>query len=215
MSNLKIKVCGMRDSENIREIAGLKPDLMGFVFYPASLRYVGEIPREGMFSSFPVGILRTGVFVDTDLYAIKAQVLRFGLKVVQLHGNESPEICRRLFDGGIKVIKAFRISENFDFAEMMPYITCCNWFMFDTATKIPGGSGQSFNWRLLEDYHLGHPFFLSGGIDLGDAERILSLKHPALIGVDINSKFETEPGVKDVEKVKKFIQKMRSNKLKK
>ena len=209
MSNLKIKVCGMRETENTWQVSQLKPDLLGFVFYPASPRYAGESPWKDLDETIPAGIIKTGVFVDEDLYNIKAYVLRFGLQAVQLHGNESPGTCKRLMDAGIRVIKAFRMSENFDFQKMMPYIKCTTWFLLDTATKIPGGSGESFNWKLLKKYHWGHPFFLSGGIDLGDAEKILSLKHPSLIGVDINSKFEIEAGVKDVEKVKRFILKMR------
>jgi phosphoribosylanthranilate isomerase len=209
MSSLKIKVCGMRDSENIRMLAALKPDLVGFVFYPYSPRYAGEIPAEGLLDSIPPGIIKTGVFVDSDLYYIKAQVLRFGLRAVQLHGNESPEICKQVSSSGIKVIKAFRISENTDFSMMMPYVSCCKWFLFDTDAKIPGGSGRKFNWDILKNYKLGHPFFLSGGIDLGDAAKILEWHHPALTGVDINSKFETEPGMKDVGKVGEFIGKIR------
>jgi phosphoribosylanthranilate isomerase len=205
MSNLKIKVCGMRDAENIRQLAALKPDLMGFVFYPASPRYAGEIPAEGLLKSIPAGIVKTGVFVNADLYSIKAQVLRFELSAVQLHGNESPEICKQLTDAGLKVIKAFRINENTDFSKLMTFVCCCKWFLFDTATGIPGGSGKSFNWKLLEKYELGHPFFLSGGIGPGDAEKILSLKHPALAGVDINSRFEAEAGIKNIAMVKRFI----------
>lgn len=211
MSSLKIKVCGMRNIENIRKVAGLSPDLMGMVFYPASSRYIGNSPTEGILNAFPGGIIKTGVFVDADFYTIKAQVLRFGLKSVQLHGNESPETCGRLMANGLSVIKAFRIAENFDFTGLMAYVQNCTWFLFDTASVRPGGSGEKFNWKLLDKYQLGHPFFLSGGIGPGDAETILSLNHPALIGVDINSKFEIEPGVKDVEKVKKFILKIRTN----
>jgi phosphoribosylanthranilate isomerase len=209
MSRLKIKVCGMRDALNIRQIADLKPDLMGFVFYPASPRSAGEFPAEGMFEAFPPGILKTGVFVDADLYEIKAKILRFGLQTVQLHGQESPEVCRQLMETGIKVIKAFNIAEDTDFSKMMPYLTSTTWFLFDTVSKVHGGSGERFNWKLLDKYQLGQPFFLSGGLDLSDAESILSLKHPALIGIDINSKFEFEPGVKDVSKVKKFCLKIK------
>jgi phosphoribosylanthranilate isomerase len=207
--SLKIKVCGMRDHVNIRQVAELKPDLMGFVFYPASPRYAGEFLQEGMFTGFPAGIIKTGVFVDADLYSIKAQIMRFGLKAVQLHGHETPKMCEQLRSTGTKVIKAFRIGENFSFEGMMNYVAGSDWFLFDTATKVPGGSGKNFDWKLLEEYDLGHPFFLSGGIDLSDAERILSLNNPALIGVDINSKFEIEPGIKDVEKVRKFINRIR------
>jgi phosphoribosylanthranilate isomerase len=209
MSRIKIKVCGLRDPENIRQIAELKPDLTGLIFYPASPRYVGETPAKGLLESFPPGIVKTGVFVDSDLYNIKAYVMRFGLKAVQLHGNESPEICKQLMATGVKVIKAFKISENPDFSAMMRYVSHCNWFLFDTASKNHGGSGKSFDWNILDNYDIGHPFFLSGGIGPGDAAKILQLKHPALHGVDINSRFETEAGIKDVEKVKRFIRTIR------
>jgi phosphoribosylanthranilate isomerase len=212
MNSLKIKVCGMCDGENIRRLARLNPDLMGFIFYPASPRYAGEIPAERLFESFPPGIIKTGVFVDSEPDTIKTQIINFGLQAVQLHGNESPEICRQLMSAGVQVIKAFSIDDSTDFSKMIDYVSYSKWFLFDTATNIPGGSGKSFNWKMLNKYHLGHPFFLSGGIGQEDAGHILSLKHEALAGVDINSKFETEPGVKDVEMVKRFIQKLRSEK---
>ena len=211
MSNLKIKVCGMRDIKNILSLAELKPDLMGFVFYPASPRFAGETSWQDLFSSFPTGIVKTGVFVNASLDNIKAMILRFGLNAVQLHGDESPEICKKLRSLGVKVIKAFRIDENTDFSKMKDYVSCSNWFLFDKATELHGGSGESFNWKLLEKYNLLHPFFLSGGIDLEDAVQILSINHPSLDGVDINSKFEIEPGVKDIEKVRKFMEKIRSS----
>jgi len=209
MSRLKIKVCGMRHIENIARISELKPDLMGFVFYPASDRYAGEVAAEELQKGIPHGIIKTGVFVDEDLYSVKAIVMRYGLKAVQLHGNESPEMCSQLMSIGIKVIKAFKINENVDFSRMMAYVNCCHWFLFDTDTKTHGGSGEHFNWNILDKYELGHPFFLSGGIGSADAERILELAHPALIGVDINSQFESMPGMKDVERVKRFINKIR------
>jgi phosphoribosylanthranilate isomerase len=212
MSSLKIKVCGMRDRGNVLQLAKLEPDLVGFIFYPSSPRFIGDVPAQGMFDLFPSGISRTGVFVDADINFIKARITSFGLQVVQLHGYESPEICKQLIVAGVKVIKTFRISEKPDFSKMMEYVSCTSWFLFDTATNIPGGSGKSFDWKLLDPYDLGHPFFLSGGIGPGDAERILSIRNPALFGVDINSKFEIEAGVKDVEKVRIFIQKIREKK---
>jgi phosphoribosylanthranilate isomerase len=215
MSKLKIKVCGMRDRENIIHLAKLGPDLMGFVFYPSSLRFAGDIPANRMFDNFPSGISRTGVFVDADITFIKARIERFGLSVVQLHGFESPEICKQLIATGVKVIKAFSISREPDFSLMREYVSCTSWFLFDTSTKIPGGSGKQFEWKLLDRYELDHPFFLSGGIGPGDAERILSLRNPALSGVDINSKFEIEPGVKDIDKVRGFIQEIKGNVTKK
>lgn len=209
MNNLKIKVCGMRDPVNIRKVAGLKPDMMGFVFYPASPRYAGEAPVDAMFDDFPPGILKTGVFVDEDFYTVKSRIIRFQLQAVQLHGNESPGMCRNLKEEGIKVIKAFRISENPGFSDMLNYVSCTDWFLFDTSSAVAGGSGLQFNWEVLKKYKLGHPFILSGGIGPDDAEKILALKNIALAGVDVNSKFESEPGIKNIEKLKRFMQTIR------
>ena len=209
MNRIAIKVCGMRDSENIHRLAELNPDLMGFVFYPASARYAGEIPPERMFESFPPDILRTGVFVNDDLYSIKAYILRYRLQAVQLHGNETEVLCENLKADGMKVIKAFSIGEHTDFSTMTRFVNCTDYFLFDTATKMAGGSGKKFNWDMLDTYKLAHPFFLSGGIGPGDALKIRKLKHTALAGVDINSRFETEPGIKDIEKVKEFIRTIR------
>ena len=210
MNRLKIKVCGMKEPDNISRLARLKPDMMGFVFYPSSPRFAGSSPAPGMFEKFPAGIIKTGVFVDEDQYSINAQVLRFGLHAVQLHGDESPEICKQLQSSGIQVIKAFRINEETNFSKMMKYVSFCKWFLFDTASSLPGGSGERFNWNLLGNYKLGHPFFLSGGIGPSDAEQILLLNHVSLAGVDINSRFETEPGVKNLDSVERFITKIRN-----
>ena len=205
MSSLKIKVCGMRETENIRQLAECRPDFMGMVFYPKSPRFAGDVPGERMLASFPESIIKTGVFVDADLSFMYSKTQMFGLQAVQLHGYESPEICNQLMLKGLMVIKAFRINEHTDFSGMANYLACTNFFLFDTASDIPGGSGKGFNWELLDKYQLAHPFFLSGGIGPEDAERIISLNHKALSGVDINSRFETEPGVKDIKKVKDFI----------
>jgi len=206
-----IKVCGMRDVENVQSLSALNPDLVGFIFYPASPRYMGESPPKGFFDAIPEKAIKTGVFVDAEMQTINDRVHRFGLQAVQLHGHESPELCKQVMKTGVKVIKAFRISESTVFEEMLPYIDSTNWFLFDTKTRIPGGSGEQFKWGLLEKYRSHHPFFLSGGIGQGDAGRILALDHPALIGVDINSRFETAPGVKDVEKVSSFFRKIRGS----
>lgn len=212
MSRLKIKVCGMRDIENIRKISELKPDLIGFIFYPASDRYAGEVQAADIKGAVSHGITKTGVFVNADLYSIKATIMRFGLKAVQLHGNESPEMCMQLRATGVKVIKAFKMDAAVDYSKMMPYVEHCNWFLFDTKSPKHGGSGKRFDWKLLDSYDLGHPFFLSGGIGPSDADSILELNHPALYGVDVNSRFEIEPGVKDVERVARFINKLRGKK---
>lgn len=212
MSRLKIKICGMRDPMNIRQVAELKPDLMGFVFFPASPRYAGEFPVSGYQDSVTPGILKTGVFVDADLYEIKSRIIRFGLRIIQLHGHESPEMCKQLSSTGIRIIKAFPVSESMDFSSCIPYIPYCRWFLFDTVTENSGGSGKKFNWEILDKYKLGHPFFLGGGIGPEDAEAILSIKQPSFAGIDVNSRFETEPGIKDVEKLRIFIRALKNRK---
>ncbi len=213
MSQLKIKVCGMRDTENIRSVAELKPDFMGFVFHRPSPRYVGDLPGERMFVSFPEDCIKTGVFVDSDMDTILLRVKIFGLHAVQLHGNETPETCYRLKERGIRVIKAFRMDDNTDFTLMEDYLSCTDYYLFDTATSVSGGSGIRFNWELLDKYQLDHPFFLSGGLGVEDAERILTMKNKALAGVDVNSRFETSPGVKDTDKLRNFMEAIRETKI--
>ena len=210
MKHLKIKVCGMRETSNIQEIASLKPDLMGFVFHPASPRYAGNVPGERMFANFPEGIVKTGVFVNESADLMLNHVQSFGLHAVQLHGDESPDICNMLRSRGLLVIKAFGIAGDLDPSKMKPYISCSDYLLFDTSSRVPGGSGESFNWDLLDNYDLEHPFFLSGGINPGDMEKIREIKNPALYGIDINSKFELEPGLKDFDRVKDFLDSLRS-----
>ena len=125
--------------------------------------------------------------------------------MVQLHGHETPEYCKQIKDSGITVFKAFSVDESFDFAILQAYSGFCDYFLFDTKGQLPGGTGQKFNWQLLENYKGDIPFFLSGGIDSNDLEAVLNFRHPQLFGIDINSGFEISPALKDVEKVKSFI----------
>jgi len=202
---MKIKVCGLSSEDNIKEVVGLEPDLIGFIFYPPSPRYVVDKVDPLKLTGLGDNVLKTGVFVNADFYEISGIFWKYNLDIVQLHGDESPALCEQLKDTGIKTIKAFSLHEEFDFEIMMDYIPYCKYFLFDTQTKYRGGSGKKFNWEIIRKYELGHPFFLSGGIAPGDAREILSITHPSLAGVDVNSRFEKSPGIKDIGKLKQFF----------
>ena len=209
--SLKIKVCGMRNRENILEAAELKPDFMGFIFYRASPRFAtGFLDRE-ITSNLPGSIKKTGVFVNADLLKIKDKVSKYSLDFVQLHGNETSDFCRLLTEEGIKVIKAFSININTSFESFSGFVPHTEYFLFDTSSSKYGGSGIKFDWRLLDKYHLAHPFFISGGISEYDVKNILEVGNPSFHGVDLNSRFEIKPGLKNIETLKKFITEIRFN----
>jgi phosphoribosylanthranilate isomerase len=205
-----IKICGMRESGNISAAAELMPDLMGFIFHSGSGRFAGEMLNPEIVSNLPAGIRKTGVFVDADFNEIRDTVTKYSLNAVQLHGVEPPELCRLIKDTGTEVIKAFSIGENMSFSFCTEYIACTDYFLFDTLTINHGGSGQKFDWKLLERYEEGHPFILSGGISPTDTDNIACVTNPAFYGLDLNSRFEIEPGLKDIEKLKKFINELRN-----
>jgi phosphoribosylanthranilate isomerase len=202
---LRIKVCGMRDPENISGIVKAAPDYLGFIFYPKSKRFVGENPASETFNQVPGSILKAGVFVN-ELQEKVIQVCKeYGIQIAQLHGKESPEYCKSIQQEGIKVFKAFSVDDKFDFKVVEPYTKVVDYFLFDTKGKLPGGTGLKFNWDVLKEYQQDVPFFLSGGIGPDDLGSIMNFNHPALYGIDINSGFEIEPALKDVEKVSNFI----------
>jgi len=200
--NLKIKVCGMKFTQNREEVEKLPVDFLGFIFYPKSKRFVGENTEPGLFNSAKT---KVAVFVDENAFEILGLTKNLGFEFVQLHGKENPKTCQLLKDQGLKVIKAFNLSEKFQFEKLREYETTVDYFLFDTKTELPGGSGKKFNWEILEKYQGTVPFFLSGGIGPGDAEKLKELEHPQLFGIDLNSDFEDEPGVKNVGKLKEFI----------
>ncbi len=206
---MKIKICGIKYRDNLQEIIRLKPDFLGFNFYPISPRFVDNNLTPGDLAVIPRSIRKVGIFVNQDEYEVSGIKWKYGLDYVQLHGNESTEMCRELNSTGIKVIKSFGISEEFDFNKLTRYIPCCDYFIFDTPSSRFGGTGFRFNWDLLNKYDLGHPFLLSGGIGPEDAERIRNLSFLSLAGVDINSRFESEPGRKDIQVLKNFINAIR------
>ncbi|MFW0717656.1 phosphoribosylanthranilate isomerase [Pedobacter sp. N23S346] len=206
MNKLKLKVCGMKLAANIAAVAALRPDYLGFIFYEKSPRLISDVSAE-LIKYIPSEIKTVGVFVNEELDIVKKKINLYQLKAVQLHGNEAPGYCADLKStfGGIEVIKAFGVDEDFDFGILDVYNDVVDYFLFDTKTKAHGGSGKTFDWKILENYALNKAYFLSGGIDLEHAAAIKQIEDSRLYALDINSRFEVEPGVKDVEKVKAFI----------
>jgi len=198
---MKIKVCGLKDPENIEAVAALNPDYLGFICYGLSPRYIGQLSAE-IFKKLQVDIKKTAVFVNESAEMINSLIDAYNFDVIQLHGDESPEFCNS-FRGRVTVFKAFGLDENFDFNKLDRYIDKVDYFLFDTKTAAYGGSGKTFDWGMLDNYKLDVPFFLSGGISLDNLEEIKKINHPQFYGVDLNSRFETAPGVKDTGKLKK------------
>jgi len=205
----------MKHPTNISELAKLQPDYMGFIFYEKTARYFqGEIPE------IPSEVKKTGVFVDADIDYILKKIRKYDLNALQLHGNESPEFCGELNtltrEMKIELIKVFSVKEDFNFEQIKPYEAVVDYFLFDTKGKNKGGNGITFNWEILQDYPSEKPFFLSGGIGPEHIKNIKELqeyfrdngKKDLLYAIDVNSKFEDEPGLKNVEKLKEFVKKL-------
>jgi len=201
---MKIKICGMRIPENIAKVAALKPDFMGFIFYPKSPRYAEPLDLATL-KALPKRILKIGVFVNASLDDMLTVIKKYSLNGVQLHGTESEDICYTLRLAGLLVFKAFPVAEVSDFDATDRYEGTCDFFLFDTKTKEYGGSGVKFDWRMLESYKGETAFLLSGGITADDADAIRAINHPKLSGIDLNSKFEVSPGEKNVELLKGFL----------
>jgi len=201
---MKVKICGMRDPQNIRDIALLKPDFMGFIFYPPSPRFLTT--AEGFPHESLENICTTGVFVNESITTIEKTAQRFRLKAVQLHGNETAAMCNSVQQLGVKVLKAVPVSTTEDFDQLERFSGSVDYIVLDTKTNQHGGSGAKFNWELLQYYTAEIPFLLGGGVDEQDAFILRHLNHPMLAGVDINSRFELSPGVKDTAKVKRFLE---------
>jgi phosphoribosylanthranilate isomerase len=200
---MKIKVCGMKYPDNIKELIRLPIDMLGLIFYKKSARYAGHLPA-GELPSIPPNIQKAGVFVNASEEDIFAKIREYDLQIVQLHGYESPDFCRAIKNRGIKVIKAFQIEKMNDFEKCNLYENACDCFLFDTKTPQYGGSGKKFDWGILSSYNGETPFLLSGGIGAEDAGTIRKIQHPKLFGVDLNSRFEMSPGKKDIEKLRAF-----------
>jgi phosphoribosylanthranilate isomerase len=216
-----IKVCGMRDADNIRDISALGVDLIGLIFYPPSPRYVQQFSSgAGIIPDYAPDMgktpLRVGVFVDDMPQNIVTRVYNYKLDYIQLHGNEPRETLENLratidpdIKPKVKIIKAISVSSAEDIKKYKEYVGAADLFLFDTECKTVGGSGEQFDWQVLQAYDGDVPFLLSGGIGPDDVERIKNFHHPKCIGIDLNSKFEIEPALKDVEKLKQFLVKVK------
>ena len=195
----------MRESANVKSLVeSIQPDWMGLIFYPASPRFVDDIQADWIRETV---IKKVGVFVDASFSEIAEKIQKFGLSTLQLHGDESIEEVKKLKDKtGLEIFKVFSIGQNIDWSILEAYLPHVDYFLFDTFTNAYGGSGKTFNWQILLDYPFDKPFLLSGGLAIVHAEAILELqsKIPQLAGVDINSKFEIEPGLKDIDLVSEF-----------
>lgn len=206
---MKIKVCGMKHPSNIREISDLGPDYMGFIFYSKSKRDVTGILDEPLLNTLGKPE-KVGVFVNEAFEMIKSLAEQYKLSYIQLHGDESPELCLQLKKSGLGVIKVFSIDGTFDFSITKSYKSCCDFFLFDTKGENYGGTGKRFDWNILKEYDNEVPFFLSGGIEPDQADEIRNLKGLNIHAVDINSRFEIEPGLKDAGKVRIFMDRLLS-----
>lgn len=201
--NMKLKICGMKYQDNITEIASLQPDYLGFIFHEPSPRYF-----EGSIPELPKSIKKAGVFVDEKVEYIAQQIEKHKLTVIQLHGHESPEMCRLLKSTKAQVVKVFSIKDKFDFEVLTPYEDVCDYFLFDTKGILPGGNGYLFDWSVLNNYPSTKPFFLSGGIGLDQIDKLREFQNSEAskycYAIDVNSKFEIEAGLKDIQKLKEF-----------
>ncbi|SKB42906.1 phosphoribosylanthranilate isomerase [Daejeonella lutea] len=217
-----LKVCGMREPDNIRELVELQPDYIGFIFYPHSSRFAGKLDLTTI-GQIPAHVKKTGVFVDEAMDTMADEVIQYNLDAIQLHGSESPEFCRSFkkflhnmqTEKHVELIKAFGIHEGFDFTALDAYEDFVDYFLFDTSTAGHGGSGQTFDWNILQHYHGTKQYFLSGGLSPDNIDAVRSLKDVRLHGLDLNSKYEHEPALKDIDKIRETFDKIRALRIKK
>jgi phosphoribosylanthranilate isomerase len=203
---MKIKICGMKYPGNILETSTLHPDYMGFIFYPRSPRYADKL-NLNILNSIPSETKKTGVFVNETIENILTAIHNYNLDAVQLHGSENRELCQLIKEeASTEVIKAFSIMDKYNLKVTKDYAEVADLFLFDTKTDLYGGSGQKFNWKILYEYSGETNFLLSGGIGLDDVKAIRKLEHPKMVGVDLNSRFEIKPGLKDIEMLQQFIE---------
>lgn len=197
----------MRDEANIRQLEKLSPDFMGFIFYPKSPRYVGKDPVIPVLDD---KITKVGVFVKEPAERVIELAERYELSHVQLHSGEDEAYCEIIKSKGLKILKAVSVGETFNFKTLQSFEGLVDYFLFDTAGDSYGGHGQSFHWGILNDYSLEVPFFVAGGISNDNIGQLLKLDHPQFIGVDVNSKFEDSPGLKNIEALKKLFLQVRN-----
>lgn len=207
--DIKVKVCGLTDSSNIELISGCGADFFGFIFYRNSKRYVGNSGNFSLFSSVPAGIQKVGVFVNEKPETILRTAESAGLDVIQLHGKEPIYNCKMLKSAGLTVIKAFGVGAAFKPETTDRFSDVCDYFLFDKEDEVHGGSGKKFNWDQVLNYLFEKPFFIGGGIGPEDSVIRKAVVNNQFYGVDINSRFEISPGIKDAIKVKKFIREIR------
>ncbi len=200
----KIKICGLKHPDNIRDVMALQPDYIGFICYPGSKRFVEELDANWVAGLH--GVKKTGVFVDADIDEVKTAILHYDFQAVQLHGKETPAYCAELTYLGVEIIKAFGIDERFDWATLGTYEAGVDYYLFDTQSNQHGGTGKRFDWTLLAGYTANKPFFLSGGISAENMADALQLGDGRLYALDLNSRFETAPGVKDITLLKNTLQ---------
>ncbi|MEY1639559.1 phosphoribosylanthranilate isomerase [Tenuifilum osseticum] len=208
---MKLKICGITDKSNIARIVNFHPDFLGFIFFSGSQRDVSDRLSYINFELIPVSIKKVAVFVNENTHTIKSIVQKYGFTHIQLHGDESPEQCKEV-QTFASVIKVFRVQQTIP-SNLGDYEGCCNYFLFDTYGKEYGGNGVPFNHSVISDYNLTTPFFLSGGIGPKDALYLNKLKFPKLYAVDVNSRFESEPGLKDIRKLEQFIKQLNRHEL--
>lgn len=196
---MKIKICGMKYPENIAEVIKLQPDFLGFIFWGKSPRFFDDVIPE-----LPDSIQKVGVFVNASLDEIQSKIKQHELNIIQLHGNETVDFCSNLKQDDIPIIKVFNIDEAFDFTALQPFEHVCDYFLFDTKGKLPGGNGTTFNWELLKKHDFKKPLFLSGGIGIEEVKKLNQLNLP-IYAIDVNSKFEIEPGLKNREQLQEIL----------
>ena len=200
--NTKVKICGLRDHENIKEVLALEPDFMGFIFYKGSPRFAGNKFTTAIARSLPDSIFKVGVFVNELSHRILQIAAKYSLDYVQLHGDEHVKDCELLKNEGLKVIKAIPVSNQESLRVAEKYDNIVDYLLFDTQSENRGGSGIAFNWDILESYSLNTPYFVSGGLGVSELKLLAEKNYPGYIGVDLNSRFEKSPGIKNVQLLK-------------
>lgn len=195
----------MKFPENMAQVADLGVDFLGFIFYPKSPRYMCNTLTKADLDSLPASIQKAGVFVNESLETILQHTTNFNLDIIQLHGNESPEMCQELRKNKLTVFKAFSVDENFDPSSISSYENAVDYLLLDTKTKGHGGSGRKFDWSILDKIKSEKPIILSGGIGPDDAKVINTLAHPNIVALDLNSRFEDEPGLKNTNSLQLFF----------
>lgn len=199
----KLKVCGIKDEQNYNQLLRYSPDFIGLNFYPGSPRYIAG----NRFIRSPNSAL-VGIFVDEEIVRLIECSDSYKIDYIQLHGHEPAQYCKELHRNGFRIIKAFNVNDCFDFDSLVDYLPTCDYFLFDAAGESSGGNGTAFNWEVLNYYPFRKPFFVAGGISLKNIDGVLEIKCPQLFGIDVNSAFETSPGIKDILKIQKLKQKL-------